>query len=80
MLKIYHQASLRKAQKRRLWATFAAGIAVGTILFLGSRDLEVISPAYAAETLGPTTALAPPAQRHPPLSLTLSHHLSSPSP
>ncbi len=72
MLKIYHQESLRNAQRRRLWSVFAIGLLLGSILAFGGRSVDVISPAYASGTELPAPQSRADAERQAPLALKLS--------
>lgn len=77
MLKIYHQDSLRKTQRRRLWSAFAIGLMLGTIVAFGGRSVDMISPAYASDTEAPTHHRPSAAERQAPLTLQFSHAIEA---
>lgn len=73
MLKIYHQDSLRRVQRRQLGAALGVGVIAGLVLtFNGSTALFDLAYADAPALAKPAQSSDAPTPRNPPLTLRLS--------
>ena len=79
MLKIYHQDSLRRVQRRQLGAALGVGVIAGLVLtFNGSTALVDLAYADAPAVARPAPSGDAATPRNPPLTLRLSTTIDLP--